>query len=200
VHENHVAIVELALMRHSLRVVVRRVPGEGRYAQIEREQRWLLSRLPEGLAQPRHITDRYLVGTRLRLRRVEAGAEVAYKLGQKVRLDECSPQAVKLTNVYLSTQEYEVLRQLPAEGLLKTRWSFAYRSTTLSVDEFAGPLSGLILAEIDVGGGESTLNCPDFAVADVTMDDRFSGGSLAKTTCSELRRLLEAFLSAGTES
>ena len=49
------------------------VPAESKYARIERERRYLLQDLPEGLtrASPHvQITDNYITGTRLRLRKV----------------------------------------------------------------------------------------------------------------------------------
>jgi hypothetical protein len=50
--------------------VVSRRPGEGRYAYLEREQRWLLEAPPEDRNRSVEIVDRYLTGTRLRLRLV----------------------------------------------------------------------------------------------------------------------------------
>ena len=49
------------------------VPAESKYARVERERRYLLQDLPEGLtrASPHvQITDNYITGTRLRLRKV----------------------------------------------------------------------------------------------------------------------------------
>ena len=57
-----------------------------KYAVVERERRYLLEALPDlPGARVLRITDRYLDGTRLRLRRVdEDGCAVVLKLGQKV--------------------------------------------------------------------------------------------------------------------
>ena len=49
------------------------VPIVSKYAKVERERRYLLQDLPEGMtrASPHlQITDNYLTGTRLRLRKV----------------------------------------------------------------------------------------------------------------------------------
>ncbi|MFE4461994.1 hypothetical protein ACFROC_31980, partial [Nocardia tengchongensis] len=62
-----------------------RRPGLGKYAKIESERRFLLTEMPTQASDPRLIEDRYIVGTRLRLRRVEVGAQVVYKFCQKVR-------------------------------------------------------------------------------------------------------------------
>ena len=46
---------------------------ESKYARIERERRYLLQDLPEGLTRADHhlqITDNYITGTRLRIRKV----------------------------------------------------------------------------------------------------------------------------------
>jgi hypothetical protein len=76
-----------------------RQPGEGRYAQLEREQRWLLKELPPGVTNERVIVDHYWTGTTLRLRMIQDHDEVVYKLCQKVRRDTDNPEMVKITNV-----------------------------------------------------------------------------------------------------
>ncbi len=60
-----------------------------KYAVVERERRYLLASLPEGVTSTYLIVDRYVTGTRLRLREVrdEAGT-VIRKLGHKVRLTD----------------------------------------------------------------------------------------------------------------
>ncbi len=134
---------------------------------------------------------------------MDDGADVIYKLGQKVRPDPDRPEMVQLTNLYLSEQEYEVLTRLGGAEIRKVR----RRSTGVGaavgagtghqvvVDEFGGPLTGLILAEIELRPDQARLAgsaSPPLAVADVTDDDRFSGGALAGTAADELRVLLDA--------
>ena len=179
-------------------MTVHRTPGEGRYAQVEREQRWLLPQLPEGLTEPASIVDRYVTGTRLRLRSVAAGGAATYKLGQKVRPEPDSPELVKLTNIYLTEQEYQVLHTLPGHELRKTRWRSASAAGRLVVDEFAHPLSGLVLAELELRPGEAPEQAEPVWV-DVSADDRFSGGRLAVLSAADASILLrhaEALLRA----
>jgi hypothetical protein len=60
---------------------------DGKYARVERERRFLLAGPPATIAAaPRQITDRYVTGTRLRLRRVghPGGGPSEFKLTQKV--------------------------------------------------------------------------------------------------------------------
>ncbi|HEY7947021.1 MAG TPA: hypothetical protein VID75_05055 [Acidimicrobiales bacterium] len=170
--------------------MIQRVAGAGRYAQPEREQRWLLSRLPHDLRRPVTIVDHYISGTRLRLRRMQSGADIVYKLAQKVRPHEDSPALVQLTNIYLSDDEYAILSTLGGHQIHKTRWLWADGDRDLAVDEFGGSLTGLLLAEIELQPDERRRPGPPFALAEVTDDDRFSGGRLATTTGPELQAVL----------
>ena len=102
-----------------------RVPGEGRYARLEREQRWRIGSVPTTARRAVLILDRYIIGSRLRLRRVsgfaDAATEPTFKLGQKVRARLGDPEIVKLTNIYLDQSEYDVFATLAAAELRKTR-------------------------------------------------------------------------------
>src|SRR4051812_48788055 len=115
---------------------------ELKYARCEYERRFLLSGLPAGTTMGiAEITDRYLPGTRLRLRRVDylepAGRAPVLKLTQKVPGQGGSPGLI--TNTYLSEAEYEMLATLPATALTKTRHSIP----PFGVDVFRGELEGL---------------------------------------------------------
>jgi CYTH domain-containing protein len=170
--------------------VIDRTAGDGRYAQLEREQRWVLGALPSGCAHPVSIVDRYISGTRLRLRQMVSDGTTVYKLAQKVRLDPQAPETVKLTNMYLSKSEYDILAVLDGAEIEKTRWRWTPGERAMAVDEFGGKLAGLILAEVELASGEDRWPDPPLAVAHVTDDDRFSGGTLAATTTAQITTLL----------
>ncbi|MGW4814102.1 hypothetical protein ACWEPB_21005 [Kitasatospora cineracea] len=164
----------------------------GKYARVERERRFLLDRLPApgAVTVARRITDRYVEGTRLRLRRVERldTGECTYKLTQKVPAPPGEPGAVQglITNLYLSEQEYARLRAaLPGPELTKTRLSVP----PLGVDVFEGPLLGLVLAEAEFETAEDaeTFVPPPGCVAELTDDRHFTGGRLVRTGREELR-------------
>ncbi|HEY8081035.1 MAG TPA: hypothetical protein VIE15_03015 [Acidimicrobiales bacterium] len=141
-----------------------------KYAHQEDEQRFLVAELPETTTSPRLIEDRYLVGTRLRLRRVSGiGAPIA-KLGHKVKVSDAGPSAVWHTSMYLDDAEFAALEALPAMTVSKRRWVLPDGG---SADEFLGDLEGLILIE-----GDRPMAAPRDAV-EVTDDVRFTGGELA---------------------
>lgn len=95
----------------------------------------------------RRITDRYLTGTRLRLRRVQHmdSGDWQYKLTQKLPADQPGPVQGLITNMYLNRTEYDLLSALPAAVLTKTRLSVP----PLGIDVFDGHLHGLIIAEAE---------------------------------------------------
>lgn len=169
-----------------------RRPGEGRYARLEREQRWLLATVPDQARHQSEIRDRYLQGTRLRLRRVTLADRVIYKLGQKVRLVDGDPERVKLTNIYLSAGEYDTFATLAGDEIVKERFVMAWGPTRLAIDRFQGRLDGLVLAEAELGPEDDLHESPPFALADVTHDHRYSGGALAHASDQELETLLSA--------
>jgi adenylate cyclase len=139
--------------------------------------------LPSDARAPCAIVDRYLIGTRLRLRRMEReGEEPVYKFGQKVRPRLDDPSVVMITNIYLSADEYDVLAALPGDTVDKTRWRMPSDDGIIAVDEFQGRHAGLVLAEasFDNEADLSAFVPPRWCGTEVTSDDRYSGGSLAR--------------------
>ena len=173
------------------------VPGHrDKYALVERERRFLMAGLPSGGgagARRVDIVDRYLTGTRLRLRRVgspgSAGPEL--KLTQKVAAAQPGPVRGLITNLYLSPAEYDVLATLPGAELAKTRLFFP----PYAVDTFGPPRGGLVLAEVELDSDADLAACPPppGSLAEVTCDDRFTGGRLAVTPRAELLGWLAEF-------
>jgi CYTH domain-containing protein len=164
----------------------RRSPGSGRYARPERERRFLVVGSPPREGPARLIEDRYLTGTSLRLRRVRVGGDTVHKLTQKVRVRGDDPFEVALTNTYLERAEYALLRELPAGVLRKTRYICDVEGVRFAVDEFHGALAGLLLAEVEVTSSDQLLPAPRWRGAEVSHDDRYSGGRLAQATALEL--------------
>ena len=168
---------------------------DGKYGRVERERRFLLSEPPPVFAadQSRRITDRYLPGTRLRLRRVEhAGSGICeLKLTQKVPANRPGYVRGLITNTYLSEAEYDLLASLPAQVLSKTRMGVQ----PWVIDIFDPPLHGLILAEAEFTTDDAaqSFRPPYPIVAEVTDDARFTGGALARMQRSEFLALLEEY-------
>jgi CYTH domain-containing protein len=152
------------------------------YAALERERRWLCDDVPAELA--RHgelITDLYIIGTRLRLREAVPfdGGEPLRRLTRKADIDNSTRL---LTSIYLAAGEFELLSALPGKRIRKTRYRLEpMAGVAMSIDRFADPLDGLVLAEAEFRDDASmaAFPTPAFAVREVTDDGRYSGGSLA---------------------
>jgi CYTH domain-containing protein len=168
---------------------------DGKYARVERERRFLLAGPPpsEAVTARRRITDRYLAGTRLRLRRDESldSGTCVLKLTQKVPADRPGHVQGLITNTYLSPAEYGLLASLPAAVLSKTRLSVP----PLGIDIFEPPLHGLVLAEAEFATDEAARSFvpPHEAVAEVTDDTHFTGGSLIRAHRHDLLAWLSEY-------
>jgi CYTH domain-containing protein len=152
-----------------------------KYAHVERERRWLLAAVPELPPDARRLTmvDRYVRGTRLRLREVSEDGSVTRKLGHKVRLGDGAAE-VAHTSLFLDDAEWALLVTLPADVLTKTRTLVAYDGTTIAVDVHT---DGTVLAEIDAGDGPTRELPPAYdVVREVSDEEEFTGAALARST------------------
>ena len=167
---------------------------ESTYARVERERRYLLQDLPEGLSRAsRHlqITDNYITGTRLRLRKVRDPQTNKWtvKFTQKFAPRPADLSRTLITNTYLNASEYEVLSVFEANEIRKNRYRFEFEGHKFSVDMFLGSLLGLVLAEtsFETDAELDTFAPPPFALAEVTNNETFSGGRLCYLSFEDIR-------------
>jgi CYTH domain-containing protein len=168
---------------------------DSKYARVERERRYLLRDLPEGMtrADPHlQITDNYITGSRLRLRRVRDPRTNKWtvKFTQKFAPDPSDLSRTIVTNTYLNALEAEVLSIFNSNEIRKNRYQFKFEGREFAVDMFLGDLFGLVLAEVSFETDEELENFaqPPFALADVTNDELFSGGKLCELAFNEVRK------------
>lgn len=153
------------------------MPDLTKYAHVERERRFRVARLPEGVVQRVRISDRYVEHSRLRLReaRYDDGT-VVHKLGQKVRLTD-GPAEVACTTLYLDDAEWQLLRSLPARVLTKTRHLVERAGRRIAIDALE---DGTLLAECDEGGIPAMPVPWLDVIEDVTHDEAWTGAALAR--------------------
>ena len=173
------------------------VPAESKYARVERERRYLLQDLPEGLtrASPHvQITDNYITGTRLRFRKVRDPQTNKWivKLTQKFAPNPEDLSRTIITNIYLNALETEMLAVSDANEIRKNRYPFAFAGRQFSVDMFLGDLFGLVLAEVSFATDEELDNYPkpSFAIAEVTDNELFTGGKLCQISFADIREAI----------
>ncbi|GAA2730493.1 hypothetical protein GCM10009867_02040 [Pedococcus aerophilus] len=148
-----------------------------KYAVVERERRFLVARIPDGDTTTREIDDRYVTGTRLRLREVrEQDGTVVRKLSHKVRLSDDASE-IACTNVYLDGAEWALLSALPGRSLHKRRHLVRRDGWVVAVDEHD---DGTLVAEID-DHDEPSSEVPEWleVLRDVTRDEHWTGARLA---------------------
>ena len=168
---------------------------ESEYARVERERRYLLADLPDGLtrADPHlQITDNYITGTRLRLRKVRDPRTNKWdvKFTQKFAPNPEDLSRTIITNTYLNALEAETLSVFNSNEIRKNRYRFEFAGREFSVDMFLGDLFGLVLAEVSFETDEEldSFEKPPFAMAEVTNDPVFAGGSLCELTFAEVKQ------------
>jgi CYTH domain-containing protein len=156
-----------------------------KYARPELERRW---RAEPALRPPIEdldfvvVDDRYLAGTRLRLRRMtRSDGWTARKLTKKYETDR--PEARPIVTTYLTEAEYAVFAALPAHPMRKRRYHFPIEGRYWSLDLFEGLLEGLELVEIEAPdeAALAALVPPVWATKEVTHDVRYQCGELAQT-------------------
>jgi CYTH domain-containing protein len=167
---------------------------ESKYARVERERRYLLQDLPEGLTRADHhlqITDNYLTGTRLRIRKVRDPRTNKWvvKFTQKIAPDPNDLSRTIITNIYLNPLEADTLSIFNANEIRKNRYYYEFDGQRFSIDMFIGDLFGLFLAEIsfETDAEMDSFPAPPFALAEVTSNELFTGGRLCQLTFAEVR-------------
>ncbi|HEV7473263.1 MAG TPA: hypothetical protein VGN90_04385 [Pyrinomonadaceae bacterium] len=183
------------------------VPAESKYALVERERRYLLQDLPEGLtrASPHlQLTDNYVTGTRLRLRKVRDPQTNKWtvKLTQKFAPDTADTSRTIITNIYLNALEAEVFGMFQENEIRKNCYPFEFEGRKFSIDMFLGELFGLVLAEVSFATDEELDNYPrpPFALAEVTNNELFTGGRLCELTFADLREEIRRSVLAKSEA
>src|ERR1044072_6963790 len=125
---------------------------ESKYARIERERRYLLQDLPEGLTRADHhlqITDNYVTGTRLRIRKVRDPKTNKWivKFTQKFAPEDTDLSRTNITNIYLNAIEADTLAVFASNEIRKNCYPFEFDGRRSTIVVILGVLLGLVLAE-----------------------------------------------------
>lgn len=153
-----------------------------KYSRPEFERRFhvIAERLPPlDPATARLIEDRYIDGSRLRLRRISGGGgATVYKFCKKYG---GGAPGEPIVNIYLSDAEYRLLARLPGCDIVKRRFLLDVANTRFAIDLFESPHPGLTLCEVEteLQSELERIALPDWVGAEVTGDPAFSGAALA---------------------
>lgn len=149
-----------------------------KYSIPEIERRWTVNAaaLPDlGSLTKAEISDKYLTGTRLRLRSIHNESGAQYKIGKKYGDNRMFSESI--TNIYLSRAEYELLNQSDGIEVSKTR----YRIEGGSLDVYAdGGRPTTFSVEFASEDEAIAYEPPHLVVDEVTNDHDYSGMALAR--------------------
>lgn len=162
--------------------------AQPKYAAFERERRWLVeSKARPDVAGLGHvlIEDRYLDGSRFRLRRMsESGsAWESRKLTKKYETD--TPAVRPIVTAYLTDAEYALFASLPGRDIIKRRYRVPDGARIWCLDLFEGALAGLELIECEEtdDAALAAMTPPLWARREITGDLRYQCGTLAQSNC-----------------
>ena len=150
-----------------------------KYSLPEIERRWLVDTacLPEvAFESATVISDLYLSGTRLRLRRMDPPDQAPiFKLVKKY--GKVGDHIEPITNLYLTEAEWKTLDALPGLRVRKQR----IRYTGGSLDFYSELEPRIVLFEMEFSSEEkaAAYSPPSFVGREITGDSAYSGLALA---------------------
>lgn len=136
-----------------------------KYSLPEIERRWIVDLSQVELKEFVEIEDLYIEGTRLRLRKM--GDPAVYKLCKKY--GKVNLLSEPISNLYLTEDEWLVLRDLPGRVVKKRR----YRYAEGSIDIYAG----LSIYEVEFSSEEEAeaYIAPAFVLEEITGNPVYAG-------------------------
>ncbi len=156
-----------------------------KYGRYEYERTFLVARkwwnIP--VIEEKQLSDKYLEGTQLRLRRVLQATTTTYKLTKKEACDADGAGVRKINTFYLNPEEYHLMVRLPGVRIEKTRRIVQIQGMRVAIDHIQLPHRELYLAEIEFASAtamQAFVPPPDI-VREVTLDPAYSGHALAGT-------------------
>jgi CYTH domain-containing protein len=159
------------------------------------QRRFLIETLPEPLtAASGHlqILDRYIAGTRLRLRQIRIPETNEHTRILQQRIVMPNEIEIKSAEIHLDETEYIVFESLGRREVRKNRYFHEFDRVPLIFDVFLGPLHGLKLAvaEFDTRHEAEAMTAPVFSVREVTHFPVFMGEMLAALSFDDVAKAL----------
>lgn len=166
--------------------------NDSKYSRIEYERRFLVRSDANWLDRiepvSRVINDKYLRGTRLRLRIVTESQSGRRTIKLTKKAESASPYFTMISRILLSPNEYLLFDSIDGDRLTKRRYHCTHRGRRFAIDRFEDELEGLVLCEVEADGLDDLMQIepPDFVEREVTEDAFFSGANLCRTTREDL--------------
>lgn len=165
---------------------------------------FIIKNLPEPLTRASshlQIFDNYIEATRLRLRsiRVPETKLWTFILEQRFPVNEKDLSVWQISGIHLNEAEHKVFEQFEGREISKNerietnevrfnRYFYDYENKKIALDVYLGALWGLNLAKVFFDSAEEShrFEAPDFAIAEVTNNEIFTGVNLIGKNLSEV--------------
>jgi CYTH domain-containing protein len=152
---------------------------------------FLLEGLPEPLTRASahiQIFDKYIEGTRLRLRSIRDPQTTAWTriLQQRFPIDVST---IKSSEIYLNEIEYAHFQTFEGTEIRKNRYFHEFDGRSFAFDVYLGKLWGLNMArvEFETRAEQEEFLPPPFVVFEVTNNPFFLGETLVSKSFDEVR-------------
>ena len=155
------------------------------------QRRFLIDTLPEPItAASGHlqILDRYIAGTRLRLRQVRIPGTDQYTRMLQQRIVLPNEIEIKLAEIHLNDIEYSIFESIERSEVRKNRYFHEFDQIPMAFDVYLGQLQGLklALAEFETLDEAERMSMPEFSSHEVTHHPSFIGENLAASSFGDL--------------
>ena len=128
------------------------------------------------------IRDKYIKGTKLRLREVVENNETKYKFTRKERLNPSKVGVLKINTLYLTKSEYDRINVLEGFEVEKERQMLQIDQIRIGVDRIMLNNKNLFIAEVefDTELEMNSFTMPLQIIKEITGDQKYSGYEIAK--------------------
>lgn len=163
-------------------------------ARTELHRTFLVENLPEPLTRASaHIQlfDNYIANTRMRLRSIREPQSRSWThvLQQRIFVSDTEFYRLKLSEIYLNTEEYERFQIFSGIEIRKNRYFHEFDGRMFAFDVYLGKLWGLNTARIEFADDTQLkeFDPPPFAVFDVTNNAMFLEENLVMSNFEDIR-------------
>lgn len=166
-------------------------------SMIELERTFLARRLPVDLskAPSKDIIDVYLpLQSRhpiLRLRKNGDRCVITKKQPEK----KGEHSHLKEETIVLSPEEFAALNTVTGKKVHKKRYAYPWKDKTIEIDVFQGPLTGLVLVDVEFRTEEEkqAFRMPPFCLVEITQEEFIAGGMLCGKSYADIAKDLARF-------
>lgn len=156
-----------------------------KYGKYEYERTYLLESnflRDKKIKGIKKIRDKYIKGTRLRLREVIENKETKYKLTQKERLRPAKQGVLKINTLYLTKAEFDKINILEGFEIEKERFMIQIDQIRIGIDRIKLNKKSLFIAEVefDTELEMNAFSMPLNNIVEITGEQKYSGYEIAK--------------------